>query len=212
MLKLKEDDILIRVNQGDIKSFERLYSTFYVYLCAVATKYIYDAETAKEIVNDVFVSIWNNHTLLTAPVNAYLVRAVKNRCLNHLRQKRLEEVPLTDIQENLLHFREGLVGQPEEPLQHLEQEESQEKVLKAINLLPKKCRDIFIQYLYHNKSSEEIAAEQYISSSTVRVQIKIALTKLKPLLKDITITSLAFFIFFKNNPVSFKRFFSFGCI
>lgn len=40
MLNLQED-ILIRVNQGDMKSFEHLYHTFYVYLCAVATKYIY---------------------------------------------------------------------------------------------------------------------------------------------------------------------------
>ncbi|MCC8096588.1 MAG: hypothetical protein LIP05_15405 [Tannerellaceae bacterium] len=53
--------------------------------CAVATKYIYDPETAKEIVNDVFLNIWNNHTPLTSPVNAYLVKAVRNRCLNHLR-------------------------------------------------------------------------------------------------------------------------------
>lgn len=197
MLNLQED-ILIRVNQGDMKSFEHLYHTFYVYLCAVATKYIYDPETAKEIVNDVFLNIWNNHTPLTSPVNAYLVKAVRNRCLNHLRQKRLDEVPLTEIQEKLLQFREELVWQEECPLQRLEQEETRERVSRAINHLPKKCRDIFIQHLYYNKTSEEIAVTEHISSSTVRVQIRIAIAKLKPLLKDMTITSLIIFSFFQK--------------
>ena len=50
---------------------------------------------------------------------------------------------------------------------------------------PLKCRDIFVQYLYHNKTYEEIAITNHISSSTVRVQIKIGLAKLRELLGDL---------------------------
>ena len=53
MLIVKED-IISRINNGDAKAFEQLYTTFYVYLCAVATKYVYNSEAAREIVNDVF--------------------------------------------------------------------------------------------------------------------------------------------------------------
>lgn len=53
MPEIREDTIK-RLNKGDTKSFELLYSTYYVYLCAVATKYIFNSETAREIVNDVF--------------------------------------------------------------------------------------------------------------------------------------------------------------
>lgn len=56
MLIVKED-IISRINNGDAKAFEQLYTTFYVYLCAVATKYVYNSEAAREIVNDVFMSM-----------------------------------------------------------------------------------------------------------------------------------------------------------
>lgn len=55
MLIVKED-IISRINNGDAKAFEQLYTTFYVYLCAVATKYVYNPEAAREIVNDVFMN------------------------------------------------------------------------------------------------------------------------------------------------------------
>ena len=103
MLIVKED-IISRINNGDAKAFEQLYTTFYVYLCAVATKYVYNSEAAREIVNDVFMNVWNHHSALIHPVNAYLIRSVRNYCLNYLRDKRQQEVPLSDVQENLLSF------------------------------------------------------------------------------------------------------------
>ena len=84
MLIVKED-IISRINNGDAKAFEQLYTTFYVYLCAVATKYVYNSEAAREIVNDVFMNVWNHHSALIHPVNAYLIRSVRNYCLNYLR-------------------------------------------------------------------------------------------------------------------------------
>lgn len=183
MLGVKED-IVWRINRGDAKAFEQLYTTYYVYLCAVATKYIYSAETAQEVVNDVFLSVWNNRTSLTYPVKAYLIRSVQNRCLNHLRTRRLSEVPLSDVQEHLLSLQEQQIGEEAHPLAYLENKEFEEKIYQAVNTLPKKCRDIFVQYLYFNKTYEEIAETNQISSSTVRVQIKIGLGKLKELLGD----------------------------
>lgn len=180
-----EENIILRLNKGDAKAFEHLYTTYYVYLCAVATKYIYCAEAAQEIVNDVFLNVWNNHETLTYPINAYLIRSVQNRCLNHLRRQHIEEVPLSDVQEQLLVIHEQQVQSELHPLAHLENKEFEEKILEAVNTLPQKCRDIFVQYLYHNKTYDEIAVVNHISPSTVRVQIKIGLSKLKDLLGDI---------------------------
>lgn len=178
------EDIVTRINEGDIKAFEMLYSTCYVYLCAVATKYIFNAETSREIVNDVFINVWNNRSTLTYPVQAYLVRAVQNRSLNHLRQKHLQMVPMSDVQEHLLTIQEQQIGKESHPLAYLENKEFEERIYEAENQLPEKCRDIFIQYLYYNRSYDEIAQHNHISPSTVRVQIKIGLSKLKGLLGD----------------------------
>jgi RNA polymerase sigma-70 factor (ECF subfamily) len=187
-------DIVDRINEGDAKAFEQLYAVFYVYLRAVATKYIYNAEVAEEIVNDVFLSVWNNRQSLAYPVNSYLIKAVQNRCLNHLRQKRYQEVSLTEVQEQLLSYHEQMIEQDSHPLAQLEHKEFEQQIRKAINTLPEKCRNIFIQRLYYNKSYEEIAKINQISLSTVRVQIKIGISKLKDQLSGLL--SVLFSLFF----------------
>ena len=185
MLIVKED-IISRINNGDAKAFEQLYTTFYVYLCAVATKYVYNSEAAREIVNDVFMNVWNHHSALIHPVNAYL------------RDKRQQEVPLSDVQENLLSIQELQIDADPHPLAYLENKEFEEKIYRAVDSLPAKCRDIFVQYLYHNKTYEEIAITNHISSSTVRVQIKIGLAKLRELLGDLYPLFLLIFNFFEK--------------
>ncbi|SEG00857.1 RNA polymerase sigma-70 factor, ECF subfamily [Parabacteroides chinchillae] len=197
-VQIIKEDIIARINKGDAKAFEQLYIAFYVYLCAVATKYIYHAEAAQEIVNDVFLNVWNNRKSLTYPVNAYLVRSIQNRCLNYLRQQHLQEIPLSDIQESLLNIQEHQVEGEAHPLAKLENKEFEEKILSAVNQLPEKCRDIFVQYLYYNKSYDEIAKENNIATSTVRVQIKIGLSKLKDILGDIYPAFLLIYDFFQK--------------
>ena len=187
-----QEKIIKRINKGDAKAFEQLYSIFYVYLCAVATKYIYNAEIAKEIVNDVFLSVWDNRETLLSPVKPYLVKATRNRCLNHLRKQRLQELPLTDIQEQMLSIQEQLLAEDQHPLALLENKEFEQSVFEAIQKLPPKCRDIFMQYVYENKSYEEIAEANSLASSTVRVQIKIAITKLKDMFGDYSFLLLFF--------------------
>jgi len=173
------------INKGDSRAFEELYSTYYVYLCAVATKYIYNAEIAKEITNDVFLSVWNNHGSIKFPVKPYLIRAVKNRCHNYIQRQRLEqEVSLSEVHDHLLHVQDQQIELEPYPLACLENKEFEEMISKAVNTLPPRCRSIFEQYLYQNKSYEEIARANNISQSTVRVQIKLGLSKLKDLLGD----------------------------
>lgn len=196
MLNLSKETIE-RINKGDAKAFEKLYSTYYVYLCSIATKYIYDTETAKEIVNDVFINTWNNRATLNDPVTPYLVRAVQNRCLNHIQRKRTQEVPLTDVQEQLLTIQEQAINADDHPLAWLEDKEFETFVADAIDSLPAKCKDIFQQYLYQHKTYEEIAEANGIAPSTVRVQIKIGLSKIKELIYKYY-RFLIFFIFFEK--------------
>ena len=180
-----EKEVIQRVNNGDTKAFELLYSTYYVYLCAVAVKYVYKPEMAEEIVNDVFLNVWNNRSSLFYPIKAYLVRAVQNQCLSYYRKKRLDEIAVSDIKDYTVEIYEQLVYLDSSPLACLENKELANQISKAIDQLPEKCREIFIQHLYYNKTYEEIAQMKNISSSTVRVQIKQGLSKLRVLLGDL---------------------------
>lgn len=183
MIILKED-IINKINQGDAKAFGEFYSAYYVYLCAIATKYVYRPDAAEEIVNDVFLNIWKNRVELTAPVGPYLIRAVKNRCINHLTRQKTTEVSLTDVQEQLLAIREEEVGRDEHPLAYLENKEFEALIYEAVKTLPPRCRLVFEQYLYQNMSYEEIARENQIATSTVRVQVKLGLARIKETMGD----------------------------
>lgn len=190
--KMISEDIIKRINKGDAKAFEYMYSAYYLYLRAVATKYVYQIAVAQEIVNDVFLNAWNNRTGLTYPVNAYLIKAVQNRSLNYIQRKKSQEVPVTDVQEQLLTIREELINLDEHPLAYLENKELEEMIYGAVDKLPPRCREIMEQYLFLNKSYEEIAETTGISQSTARVQVKIGLTKLREYLGDF---NFFFFIF-----------------
>ncbi len=184
LMDVKRETIL-RINKGDTNAFKLLYATYYTYLCAIAVKYVYKPEIAEEIVNDVFLNVWNNRSSLVYPVKAYLIRAVQNQCLSFYRKKRLEEVPVSDINGYVIDVHEQLICLESSPLACLENKELTDLISRAIDQLPAKCREIFIQHLYYNKTYEEIARMKNISSSTVRVQIKQGLSKLKVLLGNL---------------------------
>jgi RNA polymerase sigma factor (sigma-70 family) len=79
----------------------------------------------------------------------------------------------------MLDFQEEYILSNPTPLQYVETQEIEKEVLKAIDQLPEKCRHIFEQYLFNGKLPDEIAKDLVISVSTVRVQIKNAMDKLK---------------------------------
>lgn len=174
-----DQSVVERIGRGDERAFAALYNHYFTYLCTCAAGYIFDAEAAKEVVNDIFVHIWNKRTELTFPVHAYLLRCVRNGCLNHIRSLRSRERVLDEFKEDLLSFQEEYCRSGETPLQLLEVEELKKQVLAAVNSLPVKCRCIFEKYLYRNLSPQEIADECELSVNTVRVQLKNAFDRLK---------------------------------
>lgn len=196
--EINEETIRL-INQGDARAFEDLYAAYYVYLGSVATKYVYQVEIAREIINDVFLNLWNNRTTLAFPVHSYLICAVRNRCLNYVQRKRMNEHTLTEAEEQLYAFHEAEISQDDQPLAQLENKELQEQIRQAIHSLPEKCRNIFIQYLYHNKTYEEIADLYSISNVTVRRQVGIALEKLRKILGNLNMPLYLVLLFFKNN-------------
>lgn len=182
-----------RINQGDVKAFEELYRAYYVYLGAVATKYVFQVEVAREITNDVFLNCWQRRATLSYPILPYLLRAIKNRCINYLQRRRNEECPMSDAAEQLLAFQQQQIDQDAYPLAQLEHRETRMQIRRAVETLPPRCQQFFRQYLYGNKSYEEIAQLYQVSNSTVRVQIKIAIDKLKTLLSNLSLLLLGLF-------------------
>lgn len=178
-------EVIEQIRNGSEKAFSELYSAYYSYLNAVALCYLLDKNSSAEIVNDVFVNIWNKRQTLSYPIHYYLVRSVQNGCLNYIRMQRAQQSVLDEHKDQMLAFQENYIQSTPVPLQYVEMRQTEEEIRLAVNQLPLKCRQVFEEYFYAGKEVDVIANDMELTVSTVRVQLKNATDRLKPALKHL---------------------------
>ncbi len=160
-------------------SYEEMFRTYFSQLCYFARKYVTDVDTSKELVHNVFVTIWENRSEFdfNKPAKSYLFTAVYNRCMNHIRdQKKFASHQNLDEAETLL---EHSVNND-----YLVAAELESDIWKAINTLPEKCKEVFILSRFEGKKYHEIAEHLNISVKTVETQMTKALKSLREYLAD----------------------------
>ena len=172
------------LKKGDIASFEKLYKKYYVYLCLVSQQIVKEPLDAEEIASDVFVKLWIIRDRIgeIESIKAYLIKSVRNSSINHIRHLC---ATTKGALESKTDFYECLdVCSDDYPLGHLMEEETIKIIEKGISELPEKCRNIFLMSRDHNVKYNDIASQLGISINTVKTQIKIALKRMRILLKD----------------------------
>jgi RNA polymerase sigma-70 factor (family 1) len=163
-------------------SFESIYIAYYPRLKRFAREFVICDDDAENIVQDVFLELWQKQSALNYPVNisAILISSVKNRCIDFLRHKIVVNKANAHIQtEHEYVFRLKL-----QTLEIFEHDQFQDKdidkiITDAINSLPEKCREIFIKSKIEKKKQKEIAEEMNLSINTIESQIAIAYRKLR---------------------------------
>lgn len=154
-----------RIREGDAKAFERLFYTYAEALIRFARRYVTDVPTAENIVQDVFVSVWEKRSDLDSSKNikTYLYVAVRNRAFSILRH---EEVRRRGA--DTLRRVEASVRTPEELLNA---KEIAKEVRLAVNALPERCRLVFSMNRYDGLTYREIAEIEGVSVKTVETQM-----------------------------------------
>jgi len=174
-----EKDLIVRLKYGDQTAFELLFHYYYPGLVLFSTQFTADRSEAEEIVQDFFVRFWQRHeqVSLTDSLKSYFFLSVKNSCLNFLKHKKVEEKyirKMTEMADRHLAYDPDLYVDSE----------LQEKVKQAIELLPEKCREVFVMSRIRGMRNDDIANELNISKRTVETQISKALKVLRVELKD----------------------------
>ena len=169
------------------ENFDSIYINNFSRLFLFAKEYVLFDEEAENIVQDIFVMLWEKKDILRVDVSltAYLFTLVKNKCIDFLRHQMVEQM----YSENVKHeYNEELNVKlfALESFDHnFSSEEDIETLLRnAIDKLPERCRLIFIKSRIEGKKYKEIAEELNLSVNTVEGQISIALKKLREELKD----------------------------
>jgi len=167
-----ELDTIEKIRLGDVETFSQLFRRYYEPLCMFAARFTRDFDAAENIVQEVFVKLWDGRESLSVEVSlkGYMYASVRNSCLNYIKR------------ESLSSTLERVEGRSNEtttrPDIQLESSEISQTVERAINKLPHKRREIFCMAKYDDLSYQEIAEIQNVSVNTVKTQLKRALKTL----------------------------------
>lgn len=186
-MNILEQSIWIKIQTGDLQSFEILFNTYYKGLLLYAQDLLRNRQDAEENVLDIFHTLWEKKDTIVihTSVKSYLLRSIHNRCIDFLRRKK-------SVQNKKHGYLYEMNDQPvstidvkeEFTLEHLYATELEQDIDKVINSLPHQCREVFCLSRFEQLRIREIAEKLNISESTVKTQISRALNKLRQHLKD----------------------------
>lgn len=163
--------------KGDRHAFKKIFDAFYKGLFLFAQKYVTESDIAEDIVQEVFVKLWEKRDTIkeSSSVKAFLYVSVRNKALNHFRHQKI----VNEHQKEMVHEKSGDLFFKN----HLIEEETYRLLLDSINLLPEQTQKVCIMSM-NGVQNAQIAEEMELSSSTVKYHKKQAITILKEKLKD----------------------------
>lgn len=162
-------------NPSDI---EQLFKTHYEQLHRYAFTVLKNTEEAKDIVQAVFLNLWEKRESLninTSP-RAYLFRSVYHECLNHIQKNDTRNRHHTAASDPDSHTEPLLFTAEEEQL-------TRERINKVLDELPPQCREVFIKSRAEQKKYTEIAAELGIAVKTVEAHMSKALKLIRQIVR-----------------------------
>jgi len=185
MKNILTSELVARLRQGDHRAYEIIFNAYYKVLWLFAGKMLDDQHLAEDVVLDVFVKIWEKRAELKL-TEAYLNTMVINRCLDHIRhrkvvRKAMEEMSYTTKEEeDLLKDIQRCMIEAEFKLDVF-----QWNVNEAMLEMPPEVRLVFWMFHHRNMKTKEIAAAKNVSIKTVQLQLRIAMNMLRARLKKL---------------------------
>lgn len=178
-------DLLLwgKVKSGNREAFEILFRKYYPMLCLFSRRFTDDMEIAREVMQDLFIYLWEHRAEIEIKVSlkSYLLSAVRFNSIRRAQKERRGDISIDSISEisNDAVFHD-----------HLEYAELQEKIMEAIAGLPDQCKRVFMLSRDKQLKYSEIAHQLQISVKTVEAHISKALRLIQIHLEQHFITFL----------------------
>ena len=182
-----EQQTWVAVQQGNKEAFELLYNKTVLHLTNHAYRVIKDEELVKDILQDVYVSLYTKRNKLPADLNVpgYLYNAVKYKVSTFLRDELSKKSHFPDL------LKQARLAESSQPDLY-EKTELSNQIRAGIYILPEKCRQAFILSHYDNLTYKAIAHKMGISVKTVEKHISKALQLLRKELNEESIYMIIF--------------------
>jgi RNA polymerase sigma-70 factor, ECF subfamily len=171
--------LVARVRAGDYEAFSTIFRAHHATLVAFARAYTRTEAEAEDVVQDVFVRVWDRRAdwRVRESVRAYLFGATRNYALNAVRDRGTAERWAEAVAQEPTLI--GLRAEPASPDAALNAAELDAVVTRAIARLPHRARLVYTLRWRHGLTYAEIADTLAISLKTVESQIRKALSRVR---------------------------------
>jgi RNA polymerase sigma-70 factor (family 1) len=169
--KLKEE--------GSKNAFSAIFISYYRDLVHFATNYTHETESAEEIVQEVFVKIWEEHEVINIKVSlkSYLLKAVRNKCIDWIRKAEVRRKYNEECSYTLLTYDFNTDN-------YIINSELESLIRAALNKLPREIEQVYRMNRYEGLKYHEIADKLNVSVRTIEDRIGRALCLLRDELQD----------------------------
>lgn len=177
-VKLEDKNIILeRIKKGDQKAFEQLYMTYYESLCIYLKSYTSDHVKIEDTVQDVFIKLWHKRKRLTVKksLQSYLYRAAYNTLMDNYRDQQRHD----DMLSSYYHTAVMRAIETDSTVKN----EKLLKMKRCIELLPNKCKQVFVESKISGLKRAQVAEKLNITIKTVEGHITRAYALLKTCLE-----------------------------
>lgn len=179
---LPDTSLLTLIQSGDAEGFRELFDRYWQLLWELATRKTGDPADAEDIVQELFVDIWNKKgpAELTTSFKTYLISCLYLKLFKYFRQKGFRQ----KHHDNFAAFMQqmemaGLSAELTAAAFETEYGKLQEVIEQTIALMPPQMQAVFSLKYYQEYSTAQIADHLQVSTETVKTHLKLAMTRLR---------------------------------
>lgn len=180
-MKLSPGDIELveKLQKGDVEAFDLIYDKYSGKLYAFGLKYLRSTDEAEELVQSVFLKLWENHKNLKkeSSFKSYLFTIAYNDICKLFRKRNYLQKFISDT----LYENSQFSSETEDSIDF---QSVLERVKKIVSKLPERQKTIFLKSRQEGKSTKEIAEEAGLSPGTIDNYISEALKFIRSRLRD----------------------------
>ena len=165
---------------GDSDTFKKIFEFYYPRIMGLACRFV-DEDTAKDLVQDVFVEYWEKEQKMNIKnISSYLYKTIQNKCLNHIKHQTI--VDRFSTSEKIAQARIDYLARTtddNETFRQISYQNLLEVIEISIGKLPPKCQKAFKLCYFHEMTCKEAAEIMGISPRTVEGHVQKAIDYLK---------------------------------
>jgi RNA polymerase sigma-70 factor (family 1) len=186
-----DNELVERIQKDCVEAFDLIYKKYSGQLYAFGLKYLKSSDEAKELVQSVFLKVWEKRHKLNKELSfkSFLFTVTYNDICKLFRKRNYQrQFIIASVNEN-----SQVSTEAEESIDY---RSSLERVLQIINKLPERQKSVFLRSRIEGKTTKEIAVEMSLSPGTVDNYISECLKYLRRSMRYENLTILLIVLFF----------------